>query len=350
MDNQYYTTEYSERKRGRHLTLADRGAIKYLHKLGYSNRAIARELNCSPTTIGNELRRGTAPRKSNRGRAPEYSATRGQSEYQKNKSRCCRPHKVQTCERFVDWVSKQVRKHRWSLDACVGYARRHKLFKDSEMVCTKTLYNELWKGNLPISLFEVPVALKRRRNKHNISLRKPPRGRSIDERPEISSEDFGHWEGDTIIGKKKGKEAVILTLLEKKTNNFIAVRIPSKTSAAVNDAMAQIKAYFGDLFSEVFKTITVDNGAEFDSFSEIESYGTTVYYAHPYSSWERAQNERHNGLFREFVPKGTSIEQYSAEDILAFADELNARPRKRLGYATPEDLFDSLLDSIYAVQ
>ena len=350
MDCQYYTTEIKERKRGQHLTLADRGAIKHLHKLGYSNRAIAKELNCSPTTIGNELRRGTAPRKSNRGRLPEYSAKRGQSEYQKNKSRCCRPHKVQVCKRFVEWVAMQVRKHKWSLDACVGYAKRHGLFKTSEMVCTKTLYNELWKGNLPISLFEVPVALKRRRNKHHISLKKPPRGRSIDERPEISSDDFGHWEGDTVIGKKKGKEAVILTLLEKKSDNFIAVRIPSKTAAAVNEAMAQLKAYFGDLFSEVFKTITVDNGAEFDSFSEIESYGTAVYYAHPYSSWERPQNERHNGLFREFVPKGTSIERYSAEDILAFADELNSRPRKRLDYASPEDIFESSLDSIYAVQ
>ena len=102
--------------------------------------------------------------------------------------------------------------------------------------------------------------------------------------PEITSDDFGHCEGDTIIGKKKDKEAVVLTLLEKKTDNFIAVRIPSKTSAAVNEAMAQIKAYFGDMFSEVFKTITTDNGAEFDSFYEIKFYGTAVYYAHPHSS------------------------------------------------------------------
>ena len=119
MDCQYYTTETDDRKKGKPLTLADRGAIKHLHKLGYSNRAIVKELNCSPATIGNELRRGTAPRKSKHGRATEYSANRGQSEYRKNKSCCCRPHKVKPCKRFVDWVSKQVREHKWSLDICV---------------------------------------------------------------------------------------------------------------------------------------------------------------------------------------------------------------------------------------
>ena len=70
---------------------------------------------------------------------------------------------------------------------------------------------------------------------------------------------------------------------------------------------------------------------------------------HPYTSWERPQNERHNGLFRAFVPKGASMQNYSAEYILSAADELNARPRKKLGYATPEELFDSFLDRVYAV-
>ena len=67
-----------------------------------------------------------------------------------------------------------------------------------------------------------------------------------------------------------------------------------------------------------------------------------------YTSWERPQNERHNGLFRTFVPKGVSIEAFSAEYILAAADELNGRPRKKLGYRTPEELFDKFLDSVYA--
>ena len=100
----------------------------------------------------------------------------------------------------------------------------------------------------------------------------------------------------------------------------------------------------------VFKTITVDNGSEFSAFSQVESWGCAVYFAHPYTSWERPQNERHNGLFRAFVPKGVSMEAFSAEYIVAAADELNGRPRKKLGYRTPEELFDAFLDSVYAAE
>ena len=105
-------------------------------------------------------------------------------------------------------------------------------------------------------------------------------------------------------------------------------------------AMQSLREEFGEKFSQVFKTITVDNGSEFSAFSQVESWGCAVYFAHPYTSWERPQNERHNGLFRAFVPKGVSIESFSAEYILAAADELNGRPRKKLGYRTPEELFD----------
>ena len=105
--------------------------------------------------------------------------------------------------------------------------------------------------------------------------------------------------------------------------------------------MQSLREEFGDKFSQVFKTITVDNGSEFSTFSLVENWGSAVYFAHPYTSWERPQNERHNGLFRAFVPKGASIESFSPEYILSAADELNGRPRKKLGYRTPEELFDS---------
>ena len=116
------------------------------------------------------------------------------------------------------------------------------------------------------------------------------------------------------------------------------------------DALQSLREGFGEKFSQVFKTITVDNGSEFSAFSQVENWGCAVYFAHPYTSWERPQNERHNGLFRAFVPKGVSIEAFSAEYILAAADELNGRPRKKLGYRTPEELFDEFLDSVYAAE
>ena len=127
---------------------------------------------------------------------------------------------------------------------------------------------------------------------------------------------------------------VYLRLLERSGNKEVAKEA--------------LREEFGDKFSQVFKTITVDNGSEFSTFSLVENWGSAVYFAHPYTSWERPQNERHNGLFRAFVPKGASIESFSPEYILSAADELNGRPRKKLGYRTPEELFERFLDSVYA--
>ena len=144
MDCHDYITEMPERKKVQHLQAEDRGAIQHLKRQGFSNRAIAREIGCSPTTVGNEFRRGTAPCKSNKGRAPGYLAKRGAAVYKANRCRSRKSHKIERCLPFARWVDKQFKEHKWSLDSCVGYARLHKLFLENEMVCTHTLYNEVW--------------------------------------------------------------------------------------------------------------------------------------------------------------------------------------------------------------
>lgn len=350
MDHTQYTTNEAERKPGKHLTMENRGAIQAMKRLGCSNREIARYLHCSPTTISNELKRGTPPRMGSRGRIPGYSAKRGEAVYKANRRRSHRTHRIEKCTPFVQWFITQVRSEKWSIDACVGYARKNKVFPRNEMVCTKTLYNEVWAGNLSLNILELPEAIKRKKPHKGVEHRKKIYGTSIAERPGIvdSRTEFGHWEGDTVVGKRNGKESVILTLLEKKTQNYIAIRIPGKTSEAVNTAMGRLHEEFGEKFSQVFKTITVDNGSEFAEFTKIEKYGTKTYFAHPYTSWERAQNERHNGLLRRYIPKGVSIENFSDEEVLWAADALNSLPRKNLGYCTPEELFEAFLDIICA--
>lgn len=130
-----------------------------------------------------------------------------------------------------------------------------------------------------------------------------------------------------MVGKKKGWEAVILSLLEKKTENYLCHPLSATRPARpFMEAMQALCAEFGDGFSKVFKTITVDNGSEFSDLAKLEAWGTGVFFAHPYSSWEHAQNERHNGLLRAFFPKGVSLERYSDEDVLSAADELNGGP------------------------
>ena len=271
--------------------------------------------------------------------------------YKANRKHSRKHHRICRCAHFLRWVVKQFKEHKWSLDSCVGYARLHGLFPADEMVCTRTLYNEVWAGNLDLSVTELPEAMKRKQHKDSKPREhKKSFGTDISQRPEIAALriEEGHWEGDTVVGKRAGKEAVVLSLLEKKTENYIAIQIPGKDADSVLNAMQSLREEFGDKFSQVFKTITVDNGSEFSTFSLVENWGSAVYFAHPYTSWERPQNERHNGLFRAFVPKGASIESFSPEYILSAADELNGRPRKKLGYRTPEELFDEFLDSVYA--
>ena len=350
MDCHDYIIQEPERKRGQHLGREDRGAIQHLKKQGYSLRKIAQAINCSPSTVMNELRRGTPLRKSHRGRAPEYNAKRGHAVYKTNRQRCKKTHRITECSAFIKWVVKEVRSHKWSLDACVGHAKLHNKFPKEQMVCTKTLYNELASGNLPLSLFDVPEVLKRKRRKTKTHEHKRLKGRSIDERPAIVEEriELGHWEADTVVGQRNGKEAVVLTLIERVTDHYLAIHIPGKTSEAVMNAMKQLYSEYGGQFSTIFKTITTDNGPEFEDFADVQQWGTDVFFAHPYSSWERAVNERHNGLLRRYIPKGVSMERYTSEDVLGFADNINSLPRKRLGYRTPEELFEDFLDSIYA--
>ncbi len=138
-------------------------------------------------------------------------------------------------------------------------------------------------------------------------------------------------------------------MTERQTRNSIVRLIPSKTANAVTEAIKQIKVFFGSKFSQVFKTITGDNGLEFAELSTLEKdTDTRVYFAHPYSSHERGTNERHNGLIRKFIPKGVAISKFDIEDIAFIEDWCNQIPRKILGYKTPEELFEKTLDIIYS--
>ena len=354
MDQSHFNTIEETRKSGRHLSLEERGMIQALHRQGLSLRGIAAMVGCAHTTVFYELRRGTPERKSSRGRTPQYTAKRGQKAYTEHRKNSRKPCKIDhdDCEPFIQWMTEQICKEHWSLDACVGYAKRNRLFTPEQIPCTKTLYNMLWAKKLPLSLFDMPRTLGRKRHRKWVRRNKRMKGRSIEERPAVVNDgtEIGHWEVDTVVGQRAGREAVIFTAVEKVTRNYIAIRIPSRTCAGVEAALAHLQDVYGiEYFSQVFKTMTADNGPEFETLSKFESLGTKIYFTHPYSSWERPQNERHNGLLRDFIPKGISMEQFSDEDILNMADALNQRPRRVLGYHTPTELFDAFLDEVYSI-
>lgn len=167
MDHIHSNTIEDVRKSGCHLSLEERGMIQALHRKGYSLRSIAAEVNCAHTTVFYELRRGTPEKRGSRGRMPQYTAKRGQNAYLKHRKNSRKPCKVDhdDCEPFIQWMTRQVREERWSLDACVGYARQQNLFRTEQIPCAKTLYNMLWAGKLPLSLFDVPHVLGRIRHR-----------------------------------------------------------------------------------------------------------------------------------------------------------------------------------------
>ena len=160
--------------------------------------------------------------------------------------------------------------------------------------------------------------------------------------------EFGHWEIDTVIGKKDEGEPCVLTLVEHITRMCIWVKARNHTAEAITEALNKVMSYFAEQKDQVFKTITGDNCSEFAGLSLLEDGELQVYFTQPYSSWEQGINECHNRMLRRFIPKGKSISDYTADEICIFADCINGLPRKIPGYRTLEQLFDRQLDRIYA--
>lgn len=341
-----YTTE---RSKGQHLTFKERVIIETRLKDGWSRRRIARELNCSPSTVTNEIERGEVLLY--KGKVKRYKAKAGQQQYEENRIGSCRKYKLIQAAKFIQYAQERFRKDAWSYDAICGRARNEKLFPKDEMVCTKTLYNYTDKQLIEIANIDLPVKVKRKHKHPRIVKNKRIMGRSIEERPETigTRKEFGHWEADLVIGEKSHNDNVLLVLLERKSRDYQYFRLPGKESKDVLKALESVKEEYGDCFSRVFKTITTDNGSEFADLSDLEQCcDTLVYYAHPYSSYEKGSIENHNGLLRRFVPKGKRIEDFSDEELEVFFMILNALPRKILGYKTPEEVFDEEMDKLFA--
>jgi IS30 family transposase len=159
---------------------------------------------------------------------------------------------------------------------------------------------------------------------------------SIDERPAIvdTRQRLGDWEVDTIIGK--GHRQAIVSLVERKSRLALLRKVESKTAQAVADAVIELMKSL----PVRTHTITADNGKEFADHERIaHDLRTKIYFAHPYSSWERGSNENMNGLVRQYFPKKRSFATITQQEIDFVMDRLNNRPRKCLGFKSPNQVF-----------
>jgi IS30 family transposase len=158
---------------------------------------------------------------------------------------------------------------------------------------------------------------------------------SIDLRPEIVEERsrLGDWEGDTIVGARH--KGAVLTLVDRKSGYTLLGALSKREASQVEAQAAWLLRAMPHT-----KTLTVDNGKEFANHSEIaEQTGADVYFAHPYSSWERGTNENTNGLIRQYLPKERRLDDLDQSELDLIMHRLNHRPRKRLDFLTPHEVF-----------
>ena len=166
---------------------------------------------------------------------------------------------------------------------------------------------------------------------------------NISERPSIVDERgrYGDWEADTVETYKGG--AVFVTLLERKSRLYLALRVANKKAKSVKDGIITLLSNIKD----AVHTITFDNGKEFAYYKEIaKELDCDTYFANPYHSWERGANENSNGLLRQYYPKGKDISSVTDEEIGQTVLKINNRPRKCINYETPFNVFVQHLKNV----
>jgi IS30 family transposase len=336
-------------RKNKHLNAFERGQIQLLLKDGVSVYAIAKRLARAYNTIRNEIRHGTVTQIKGKNKVEIYYPDTAQNRYEEARRNCGNKYKLLACEAFIGHVEQLFHGKGFSLDSIVGVAKLNGEFPANQMVCTKTLYNYVDAGLLNILNIDLPLKLKRSTKPARVRNNKKRLGRSISERPESINDrsEFGHWEIDTVIGRKTKDDEALLTLTERLTRKEIIRKISGKNSAAVMRALNTLITEAGPHFSTVFKSITSDNGSEFSELSTLEPK-TIIYFTHPYTSSERGTNERHNGLIRRFIPKGKRMSDYSVKFVAKIQTWCNSLPRKILGYLSPDEAFDDqLMNCIY---
>lgn len=336
----------TERK-NKHLSYRERLRMEVMLKDKVSTKEIAQAIGCSQRTVQREQQRGQIQQLNT---ALEYFSVYD-ADYAQNdcttkhegKGACLKiGHDHDLCQYIEEGILAKL-----SPDV-IAKAILENPEKYPNPLCTKTIYNYLGK-NIFLNVSYKDLTCGHYRKKHGKAVNRPSyknlSGRSIEERPTIveDRQEAGHWEMDLVVGKRGGSKAVLLTMTERTSRREIIRKLPDKTQVNVILALDVMERQMGRRqFQKTFKSITVDNGSEFLGSSEMERSclsqkkgRTMVYYAHPYSAYERGTNENMNRMIRRFIPKGTDIGTYTKKEIQRIENWLNNYPRKILGYQTP---------------
>lgn len=330
--------------------------LESLYNVGVPVKKIADELGYHISSVYRELQRGMYEHKmSDWTYRRRYSADLAQQKADYNATGKGPQLKVGNDYEFLAFVDAMISEKRYSPDVVLGYIKAHGLqFRTT--VCTTTLYRYIRMGLLPhVTNNDLLFKGQRKRKYDKVTPNKrAPKGTSIELRPrEISKrQTFGHWELDSVIGtSEKGQTLLVLT--ERLTRQEIIYKSKDKTAASTVHMLDKLERRYGDDFSRVFKTITVDNGCEFSDCEGLQrsilnpgKQRTHIYYCHPYTSAERGSNEKQNSMIRRWIPKGTRMEGFSQKRIDEIADWINRFPRRMFGYVSSADLYAAELQKL----
>ncbi|WP_232820188.1 IS30 family transposase [Brachybacterium sp. YJGR34] len=324
------------------LTLEERFQIEEMVQEGASLRAIGKALGRAPSTISREIKRsvGDQPR-------TRYRPVAGHRQAVENRRRP-KPLKIPSDPELLGDVQAGL-DLKLSPEQIAGRLRREHPDEPRFHVSHETIYKTIYlqaRGGLKREL----QALTRTGRTIRWAKRRPDarQGRikdmvSIWDRPveALDRSIPGHWEGDLIVGENGG--SAIGTVVERHSNYLILVWLdPSKnrTEATREGLVAKLEG-----LPETLKgTLTWDQGREMAQHQKVsEATGIEVFFADPHSPWQRATNENTNGLLRQYFPKGADLSSYSQADLDYVADQMNRRPRKRLGFATPYEVLSEHL-------
>lgn len=320
----------------KHLTLKERETILLGINSGWTQELIAKKIGRSKSTISREISRN--------GGWDNYSVANAHTRYQKIRQ-SCRRHRILDRAEVRERVVTYITQLHWSPEQIAGRLRRE---NSSIQISYPTIYRGIYRDNLGVPLKNHGARGLPRQLRHRGKTRKVKgtiherRGRfndvpSIHERP-ISAEKrsrFGHWEGDTVRGKI-GHSALV-TLVDRRSRFLLSKRVMKVNADNVKAVMVGL---LSTQPGNRVRTLTPDRGTEFARYKELaRDLNTKVFFPDPHAPQQRATNENTNGLIREYFPKNTDLDLQTDEDIQAFVEQLNNRPRKTLGWKTPSEVF-----------
>lgn len=347
-----------------HLTWKNRLKIERMLRDGHKAPAIADALHVHNTTIYREIKRGmTKQLTSELEEVMVYCADTAQRKYEENLAAKGPDLKIGNDHELAKFLEDKMRgvqedgtvepKAGLSPAAALAAIKKEgKIF--SVEISEWTLYSYISKGVFAtLTNADLPMRGEKKRGYRKVKEAKLPRGDSIEERPEeiLDRDEPGHWEMDSVVSAR-GSTKRLVVLTERTTREELIFLAKDGTTASVVNILNRLERKMGAAtFSEVFKSITVDNGSEFADCEGMQKSclrkgeRTHFYYCHPYSSYERGSNENCNRMIRRWLPKGTSFKDLTHKAVRKIQDWINDYPREILGFRAAGDLFRDYLEA-----